>query len=201
MEKEAFVLDNSIRWLGKFLPLSDRRLGMFFFLVSEVFLFSGLIGTYLVLRLGLLEWPPLDAPSLPKVTTFFNTLILLLSSLTFHLSHKSIKEGKMTAFKIWLITTILLGAIFLGIQGNEWAHLIALGLSLKTGVYGPSFFVLTGCHGMHLFAGVVFLSVILFQSYLGIYNIYKHTGVDLCGMYWHFVDGVWMVLFLALYII
>lgn len=200
MENEAVIGQAMITVEKTNTVFSNRKLGFYFFLVSEAFLFGGLITSYLVLRSGFLEWPPQGTPHLPKEMTAINTLFLLLSSLAFHLAHKSICAGRMKNYIAGMAATILLGGLFLGIQIKEWGDLIEEGLSLKTGIYGPSFFTLTGCHGLHVLGGVIFLFIILLQSFNGIYNREKHTGVALCGLYWHFVDIVWVILFCLLYL-
>lgn len=200
MEHEVVIGQSAIVERKTNTVFSNRKLGFYFFLVSEVFLFGGLIISYLVLRSGFIEWPPSGTPHLPKTMTAFNTLFLVISSLAFNFAHTSIRDGKMKQYVAGMAATILLGGLFLGIQIKEWGNLIQEGLSLKTGIYGPSFFTLTGCHGLHVLAGIIFIFIILLQSFQGIYNKEKHAGVELCGIYWHFVDIVWLVLFYLLYI-
>ncbi|MBM3856701.1 MAG: heme-copper oxidase subunit III [Verrucomicrobia bacterium] len=178
------------------------KLGMIVFLLSEGMLFAGLIGGYIVLRLGCAQWPPSpELPALPKVLTGCNTLILICSSLAFHMVEVSVKSGKTG--RRWLFLTILLGSLFLGGQAYEWTHLYHEGLWFHLGgVYGSSFFVLTGFHGTHVFIGVLlmiwcFLRQVFFKSF----TQHHHVALDNVGLYWHFVDVVWVFLYTVLYLI
>ena len=178
------------------------KFGMIVFLLSEAMLFAGLIGGYIVLRLGSAQWPPsADLPALPKVLTGCNTLVLIASSLAFHMVEVSVKKGKTG--RRWLFLTILLGAMFLCGQTFEWTHLYHEGLWFNTGgIYGSTFFVLTGFHGAHVFIGVMlilwcFLRQCLFKSF----SKTSHVALDNVGLYWHFVDVVWVFLYTILYIV
>lgn len=178
------------------------KFGMIVFLLSEAMLFAGLIGGYIVLRLGCAQWPPLpELPPLPKVFTACNTIILICSSLAFHMVEVSVKSGKTG--RRWLFLTIVLGAIFLCGQAYEWTHLYHKGLWFHLGgVYGSSFFVLTGFHGAHVFIGVLllvwcFLRQVFFKSF----TQQHHVALDNVGLYWHFVDVVWVFLYTVLYLI
>ncbi|MBE2180516.1 MAG: heme-copper oxidase subunit III [Chthoniobacterales bacterium] len=175
--------------------------GMTIFLASEAMLFAGLIAGYLVLRLSSPAWPPSpDLPHLPIFLTGINTVFLISSSLTYHAAEVAVKKGR--GGLIWLLITVLLGSLFLGIQAYEWTHLYHEGLWFnKGGAYGSTFFVLTGFHGLHVFLGVMMILFAFLRQLGGAYTAESHTYLVLAGMYWHFVDVVWLFLYTVLYLI
>ena len=175
--------------------------GMTIFLASEAMLFAGLIAGYVVLRLSSPAWPPsADLPKLPVVLTGINTVFLITSSFTYHFAEVAVKKGKKGT--AWLFLTVLLGSLFLCIQGYEWYHMHHEGLWFNTGgVYGSSFFVLTGFHGLHVLIGVLMIAWALIRQLGGAYTAQSHTYLILAGMYWHFVDVVWLFLYSVLYLV
>lgn len=175
--------------------------GMTIFLASEAMLFAGLIAGYIVLRLSSPAWPPSpDLPKLPVVLTGINTVFLITSSFTYHFAEVAVKKGKKGT--AWLSLTVLLGSLFLCIQGYEWYHMHHEGLWFNTGgVYGSSFFVLTGFHGLHVLIGVLMIAWALIRQLGGAYTAQSHTYLILAGMYWHFVDVVWLFLYSVLYLV
>ena len=182
-------------------PPRTAIFGMTLFLASEAMLFAGLIGGYVVLRLSSPAWPPSpEYPQLPVLLTGINTVFLVTSSFTYHFAEVAVKKGKSGLF--WLAVTILLGLLFLGIQAYEWTHLYHEGLWFnKGGVYGSSFFLLTGFHGAHVAVGVLMIIIAFFRQLGGAYTAENHTYLILAGMYWHFVDVVWIFLYSVLYLI
>jgi cytochrome c oxidase subunit 3 len=182
-------------------PPRNAVFGMTLFLASEAMLFAGLIAGYLVLRLSSPAWPPdPESPALPVVLTGINTVFLVGSSFTYHAAEVAVKKGKSGLG--WLFVTIVLGLTFLGIQAYEWMHLHHEGLWFnKGGAFGSSFFVLTGFHGLHVAVGVLMIIVAFFRQLGGAYTAQNHTYLILTGMYWHFVDVVWVFLFTVLYLI
>ena len=175
--------------------------GMTIFLASEAMLFAGLIAGYVVLRLSSPAWPPSpDLPKLPVVLTGINTVFLITSSFTYHFAEVAVKKGKKGT--AWLFLTVLLGSLFLCIHGYEWYHMHHEGLWFNTGgVYGSSFFVLTGFHGLHVLIGVLMIAWALIRQLGGAYTAQSHTYLILAGMYWHFVDVVWLFLYSVLYLV
>lgn len=184
------------------------KFGMIIFLISEGMLFAGLIAGYFVLRWSAngfpwqpgSAWPP-DAslPHLPVLLTSINTVFLVTSSITFHISEAAVQKGKSGLG--WLALTILLGATFVVIQGFEWVHLHHEGLWFdKGGIYGSSFFVITGFHGMHVAIGVLLIVwCFLRQSATRCFTPHHHPALANVALYWHFVDVVWIILFTLLY--
>ncbi|MGM8225100.1 cytochrome c oxidase subunit 3 [Cellvibrio sp. ARAG 10.3] len=133
---------------------------------------------------------------------FWNTVILLSSSVTVHFAHSAIKNDKRQAFNAWLGLTVLLGIIFLVLQVWEYHHAYTeLGLTLESGIYGTTFFMLTGFHGAHVTLGTFMLLVMLLRSVLkGHFKPHDNFGFEAASWYWHFVDVVWVGLFIAVYI-
>lgn len=194
-------------------PKDIAAFGMKIFLISEAMLFAGLIVGYIVLRAGVPEWPPTGAYSYHmkwplgglQLLMVCNTILLISSSFTYHAAEVVIRRGG--AGTLWLIFSALLGAIFLSVQGYEWHHLKEEGLWLNTfGVYGSSFFVLTGFHGLHVFIGLVMILIATFRSIFIRVKSHGHASgshvyEECVGLYWHFVDVVWVFLFTVLYVL
>jgi len=187
-------------------PAATCKLGMIIFLCSEALLFSGLISAYLVVRQAAGTWPPdfgdgIELPPMPKLLTGINTIILVASSFVYHFAEEAVKKGKSGAG--WMLAAALMGATFVGVQCVEWTELYHKGLWFnKGGVYGSSFFTLTGFHGAHVCVGVL---LILWCFYLQVtkrfFTAERHVALMNVGLYWHFVDVVWVFLYTILYLI
>ncbi|MBI4490614.1 MAG: heme-copper oxidase subunit III [Deltaproteobacteria bacterium] len=180
--------------------VSNARLGLLMFLAAEAMFFAGLIGSFLVFRLSSAAWPPPFQPRLPVVVTGINTVILLLSGITMHLALRAVRRGNLSGLMRYLLTTAVLGALFLSIQGYEWVRLVQFGLMISSGIYGATFYTLIGCHGLHVLGAVVWLMVVWMLARSGRFTAQRHTGVELCAMYWTFVVAVWPVLYGLVYL-
>ncbi len=180
--------------------VSNERLGLLVFLGAEAMFFAGLIGAFLVFRLGSEVWPPPALPRLPVVVTGINTVILLFSGLTGHLALRAVRGSESKGLIRWILTTVVLGTLFLSIQGYEWVRLIHFGLTVSSGVYGATFYTLIGFHGLHVFAAVIWLMIVLLQARRGRFTSRSHAGVETCSMYWTFVVGLWPVLYGLVYL-
>ena len=183
---------------GRGLGLDHRKLGMWLFIASEVMFFGGLIAAYLHYKvtLGFSESTELNV-----VLVGINTMILLTSSYTVVSALAAVRDGRQGRFIAFLLLTILLGVAFLSGQIFEFADLVGQGVTLTSGVFGSSFFTLTGFHGLHVAAGVVWAIVTLFRGLRGTFNAENNMAVEIFGLYWHFVDIVWIVLFTQIYLI
>lgn len=162
--------------------------------------FAGLIGAFLVFRLGSPTWPPPGQPYLPIGVTGVNSAILLFSAYTMHRAIRAIRGARPARLTRWLWVTALLGMIFLGVQGVEWTRLVHFGLTLSSGAYGATFYTLIGIHGAHVLGAVLWLFVVLIGAQGHRFSAERHIGVSLCGMYWYFVVGLWPVLFTLVYL-
>lgn len=173
--------------------------GMVFFLASEAVFFANLIAAYLYLRVRAGAWPPPGSNiTLEKLLPGINTVILLSSSFPMHMAARAIGRGDKGRLKVGLGLTALLGAIFLSIQAYEYTH---AGFFPQSGIFGSTFFTLTGFHGAHVTGGVLFLLVCWVRAMRGDFSKDKHFAITAVEMYWHFVDAVWVILFSALYLL
>ncbi|MFQ5944895.1 MAG: heme-copper oxidase subunit III [Anaerolineae bacterium] len=179
--------------------ISSVKFGTWLFIVSEVMLFTGLIGTYLALRTGSVNWPE-ASETLDIPLTAVNTFILIMSSLTMVQSLASIERGNDARLRLWLAATALLGLTFLGIKLHDWSELIGHGYPPDSGAFAATFFTLTGFHAAHVAGGVIALAYLIGRSAGGAYTAVRHETVELVGVYWHFVDIVWIVLFTIIYL-
>jgi heme/copper-type cytochrome/quinol oxidase subunit 3 len=192
---------------------SSGKFAMWLFLASDAMGFMGLIGAYMVLRISSDNWmvEALD-PAFGIDLTAFMTFLLIVSSVTMVKALSAIQRGNQKGLQFWLGCTILGGLTFLGLQVYEWQHFIhgmgslreAAGLAdaANQGMtgYQQTFFTLTGFHGLHVLSGVVYLSCIWIRAKKGGYSAANHSPVELVGLFWHFVDLVWIVLFTILYL-
>jgi cytochrome c oxidase subunit III len=180
------------------------RFGMLTFLASEAMLFAGLISGYMILRSGAgagWQLPEGLKGGATLIKTLIATGLLLSSSVTLHFSESRLIR-QTRGGKLLLLLTIVLGSLFLANQADEWRHLFSEGFWFNTaGIMGSSFFVLTGFHGMHVFIGVLLLVSALIRALMGKVTPERHGFLECVGLYWHFVDVVWVFLFTILYIL
>lgn len=183
---------------GHALGMDHRKLALWLFIASEVMFFGGLITAFL--RTKLLTATPEEA-LLDVALVGLNTFVLLTSSFTVVLGLNAIQRGRRSGLMTFLGLTIVLGLVFLGGQGYEFAALYQEGLTLSSSLYGSSFFTLTSFHGLHVLIGVIWAGLILINAMRGRYSAESYEGVETFGLYWHFVDIVWIVLFTLIYLI
>ncbi len=178
----------------------NGKLGMWLFLASEVMFFTGLIAAYVVLRLSNPSWPgPEGHLSVPLGT--LNTLILIGSSVTIVLALAASQRNALAATRGWLLLTIVLGASFLGIKGVEYSAKFAHEIFPSTNVFWSCYFVLTGFHGLHILGGLSFNLFVLSRTFHQTTWASQRQRLELAGLYWHFVDIVWIFLFPLLYLL
>ena len=181
-------------------PLSNAYLGLLIFLGAETMFFAGLIGSFLVFRVAHEVWPPAMLPRLPVGVTGVNTLILLASALTMRRAKIAIRSGGQRELVRMLLVTAALGVTFLLVQGYEWLRLLQYGLTLASGVYGATFYVLVGCHAVHVLGAVIWLLSVLWRAGRRRYTAKGYTGVALCTMYWYYVVALWPILYGLVYL-
>ena len=180
--------------------VSNEKLAMWAFLGSECLLFGALISTYFLYRGRSVSGPtPIEIYDIPY--TSVSSFVLLMSSLTMVLALSAIQRGDHRRLRVWLSATALLGASFIAGQVYEFTAFIREGLTIKTNLFGSSFFVLTGFHGVHVTLGIVMLLSLVGLSLRGNLPREKSEVVEIAGLYWHFVDIVWIVIFTVVYLI
>ena len=180
--------------------LPTTKIAMWIFLSSECLLFGALITTYLLYR-GKSTVGPYPGEIFDIPFTSVSSFVLLASSLTMVLALSAIQRGDMGKFRTWTLTTALLGTMFIGGQIYEFTTFAKEGLKLNTNLFGSTFFTLTGFHGAHVTIGILMLLTLLGLSYTGKIKKEKSLNVELVGLYWHFVDVVWIIIFTVIYLI
>jgi heme/copper-type cytochrome/quinol oxidase subunit 3 len=180
--------------------IPHRKVLMWTFIGSECMLFGSLITGYLVYRGRSVVGPyPVDLLNIPFITV--TTFVLLMSSLAMVLALSAVQRGSRGQARLWLAATAVLGLIFLGGQYYEFSHFVHEGLGLTRNMFSATFFLLTGTHGAHVAIGVIWLTSLLVQSFRGRLGPEKAEIVEVAGLYWHFVDVVWIVLFTVIYLL
>jgi heme/copper-type cytochrome/quinol oxidase subunit 3 len=179
--------------------LAIQKFAVWLFLASEVMFFTGLIASYIVIRFNSPTWPVVsDVLNVPLVA--LNTFILIFSSVTMVMAFDSLEHGKKERASYFLLATMILGIIFLSIQAVEWGELIRHGTHASTNLFGATFYTLTGFHGAHVTGGVIWIAWVVIAAFRG--RVAKNPiGLELVGLYWHFVDLVWIILFTIIYLI
>jgi cytochrome c oxidase subunit 3 len=177
--------------------LQSYRLGMLLGLASILMLFVALSSAYVMRQGGSLDWHPIALPPL----LLPNTFLLLLSSMTFELARKAAKGHFDNAFRRWMSLTTLLGVLFVLGQVVIWRSLAAQGIYLGSNPHSSFFYLLTGAHGVHLLGGIVALGYVTFRAWFSRgWVLAGRTAVDVTALYWHFMDGLWIYLFLLLFV-
>jgi len=180
--------------------MPNRKLGMWLFLASECMFFGALIATYLVYQGQSLVGPyPEDLFDIPLTTV--STFVLLMSSLAMVLAVSASQRRDMKATRLWLAVTAAMGLIFLGFQAYEYNHFIHAGLTLSVNLFGSTFYVLTGFHGAHVLIGVTWLVALLVHTLRPLDWERRALDIEIAGLYWHFVDVVWIVIFTVVYLL
>jgi len=181
-------------------PVSNGRLALVLFMMTETMLFAGLMGTFVVFRVSSRQWPPVGQPYLPIAVTWVNTAILLASAWTMHAAVRAVRRGALAQLRTGLLVTLALGTTFLAVQGFEWTRLIAHGLTLSSSNYGATFYSLIGLHALHVIGAVIWVFGVAMAARGGRYTALRYSGVELCSMYWYYVCGLWVILFTLVYL-
>ena len=180
--------------------LDNRKLLMWLFLGSECLFFGSFIAAYLLYRDRSISGPyPDELFDIPF--TSVSSFVLLMSSLSMVLALAAIQQGDVRRMRVWLLATSLLGMLFLGGQAFEFTEFYREGLGLDTNMFGTTFFVLTGFHGAHVTVGVLILMSLWSGSFKGKVTQESSLNVELAGLYWHFVDIVWIIIFTMIYLV
>jgi cytochrome c oxidase subunit III len=180
--------------------LDNAHLGLLVFLGAETMLFASFVMAFFVLRTQAEVWPPPLQPRLPVAVTALNTLALLASSATMLAARRALGRGDRGRLLQGLAATAALGAVFLSVQGWEWARLLRFGLRASSGTYGGTFYTLIGLHGAHVAGALAWLSLVLAGVWTGRVGPLRKGPVTLCALYWHFVVAVWPALYVLVYL-
>lgn len=176
-----------------------RMFGMVMFLIAESAIFLGLFTAYLIYRSMSPVWPPEGTPERELLLPAINSVILIASSFVMHQGQTAIRKNDVKGLQLWLGITAVMGAIFLAGQLYEYFH---LEMGLTTNLFSSCFYVLTGFHGLHVTFGLLLIVSVLWRSReQGHYSSTSHFGVEAAELYWHFVDVVWIILFILVYLL
>jgi cytochrome c oxidase subunit 3 len=178
--------------------VEPQLLGMLLFIISEVMVFGAFFTAYFFIRVVDGNPWPAEGTELPKLIAGFNTAILLSSSVTIHWALESVKRGNRFGLKAGMVTTFLLGATFLFVQINEYVH---VGFAPYESAQASVFYGLTGLHGAHVFIGLLLLLFVTVRAFRGHFSPEQHRGVEIPGIYWHFVDVMWVVVYSSVYLL
>jgi cytochrome c oxidase subunit 3 len=181
--------------------ISSSLLGMVLFIASEVMFFGGLFGAYFTIRSAATQWPPEGTPHLETWYAAVLTTILVSSSVTMQFGVWAIRRNDQRKLMLWLVASLLLGLVFLAGQANEYRTLIGEGMTLSSGVFGSTFYTLTGFHGAHVAGGAAFILIVFLRARSGQFTARYHDTVEMASYYWHFVDVVWIGLFSTIYLL
>jgi cytochrome c oxidase subunit 3 len=178
--------------------IDSQLLGILLFIISEAMLFGSFFTAYFFVRVVQNEpWPP-EPFEFPVLVASMNTAILVSSSFTVHYALHSIKRGNRLGMQVGLVTTFLLGSMFLLTQVNEY---VKAGFSISDGAFASVFYGLTGLHGAHVFVGLTLLAIMTVRAYRGHFSPEAHMGVECAGIYWHFVDVMWIIVWSTVYLL
>lgn len=198
---------------GRKAPVTNSMLGFILFIASEVMFFGGLFAAYFIARADSTQWPPHDlleqmkelgTASSPNAELHLHimlpliaTVLLVTSSFTIQYAVMQIARGNRTGMIWWLFISLVLAVVFLIMQAYDYTV-----LDFKAGdtIFGTTFYVLTGFHGAHVAGGAIFMFVVLLRGLGGQFSEKNHEAVEACSLYWHFVDVVWIILFVTIYI-
>ena len=171
---------------------------MLLFIMSEIMIFGAFFTAYFFIRVVTNDPWPAPGTSLPEAVAGMNTAILLSSSLTLHWALVSVRGGNRFGLKAGMVATFCLGLTFLFVQVNEYIH---LGWAPHDSAQATVFYSLTGLHGAHVFIGLCALAIVTTRSFRGHYSAEHHQGMEVPGIYWHFVDAMWIVVYTSVYVL
>jgi cytochrome c oxidase subunit 3 len=190
------------KFVGRDLTDADARLKVSFklFIASEAMIFGAFFAALFYARFHAGTWPPAGMPHFTLLLPAVNTFLLLFSSVTCHFAHMALERGKQEQFIAGLMMTMFLGAVFLCGQAYEYGVLNGEAFNIQSGIFGTTFFMLTGFHGLHVLMGVVFLNVVYGAAMRGRITKEQHFPFLAASWSWHFVDAIWVVVFSVVYL-
>ena len=174
-------------------PVAKEQIGLWVLLTAIIMLFAGLTSAYIVLR-GVPTWQNIQLPSL----LWPNTFVLLLSSWTIELAKGAVRKNRVATMNRWLGVSALLGAMFVAGQLAAWRQLVNAGVYLPSTLQSGFFYILTGLHGVHILGGIAALGLVMAKAFRNRLSAFNHQPLKLCATYWHFMDALWVYLFVLL---
>lgn len=178
--------------------LSNAVLGMLLFILAEIMVFASFISAFTIVKSGFTNWPPMGQPRLPLESTALNSLFLLASAVFLFVSHRYfVKEGSSSRVKKHFLTALLMGGLFIVLQGVEWFRLLGFGLTLSSSVYGSFFYMIIGGHALHVLAAIILLGVMYMRLRS---NRLQKDSFSAAGALWFFVVALWPVLYVLVYL-
>lgn len=181
--------------------LDNVRLAMIMLMSGEAMFFGGLVSAYFVLRSVAVAWPPPLQPRLPVAVTALNTVVLLASSVTMRRAMRALAAGDRFGLVRRLTATAGLGALFVVVQGLEWMRLVHFGLTVSSGSFGSTFYTIIGTHAAHVVGALAWLTAVLLLALAGRVRPGRDAAARACAMYWHFVVGLWPILYVTVYLL
>lgn len=193
----AQTVESEIRHEQEHEEAENSKFGFIVFLLSESVIFLSFFGGYIIYKTTIADWYPPGVTGLETREPFINTLVLVSSSFVIYVAERYLHDGKLWGFRLFLLATMAMGAYFLFGQAVEWQ---GLDFGIRSGVFGGTFYLLTGFHGLHVLTGLLLQTVMLGRSFLpGNYDN-GYFGVEATSLFWHFVDVIWIVLYLLIYV-
>jgi cytochrome c oxidase subunit 3 len=193
----AEALETQIRHTQEQEEAENSKFGFIVFLLSESVIFLSFFGGYIIYKTTMTDWYPPGVTGLETREPLINTLVLVSSSFVIYVAERYLHDGKLWGFRLFLLATMAMGSYFLLGQAVEWN---SLDFGIRSGVFGGTFYLLTGFHGLHVLTGLLLQTVMLGRSFRpGNYDN-GYFGVEATSLFWHFVDVIWIVLFILIYV-
>ncbi|MFH7030322.1 MAG: heme-copper oxidase subunit III [Heteroscytonema crispum UTEX LB 1556] len=175
----------------------NKMFGFIVFLLSESVIFLSFFAGYIIYKTTTPDWLPAGVSGLEVKEPAINTVVLVASSFVIYLAERALQRHNLMQYRLYLFLTMLMGSYFLVGQGIEWSN---LAFGFTSGVFGGMFYLLTGFHGLHVFTGILLQTIILIRSFIPGNFDSGHFGVNATSLFWHFVDVIWIVLFILIYL-
>lgn len=176
---------------------ANSKFGFWVFLLSESVIFLSFFAGYIVYKTTTSDWLPAGVAGLDTHDPAINTVVLISSSFVIYVAERFLFDQKLWGFRVFLLTTMAMGAYFLYGQAVEWS---GLEFGLTSGLYGATFYLLTGFHGLHVFTGILLQTIMFFRSFISGNYDKSHFGIEATSLFWHFVDVIWIILYGLIYV-
>jgi cytochrome c oxidase subunit 3 len=193
----AQELEASIRHEQEHDEAGNSKFGFIVFLLSESVIFLSFFAGYITYKTTTLDWYPDGVTGLETKDPFINTIVLVSSSFVIYVAERYLHDKKLWGFRLFLVATMAMGSYFLYGQAVEWS---GLPFSYQSGLFGGTFYLLTGFHGLHVFTGIVLQTLMLARSFIPGNYENGYFGIEATSLFWHFVDVIWIILYILIYV-